>query len=480
MAINLNYDSLNKEFEKVESRYASRINIARTRQNDTQLADFYFEKEAEKQALRVKASHEEDTKVKLTESMLLEEFEQISPVANKAYLNLYLKKRLGKDYTSSKLRGVWDLLRADMESYTLANQPKLLNTWDGVYNIDSQTVEHRKPINESGLHDKFISHYDPTAKAPTFEKVLNDLNTEANPDLGEDLLKMYAYCTFGGNKLKTMFILWGDGDDGKSLIQNAIRTALGNYVAVVAPKKIRYSRGKDDQFQTWLAGMDGKKFATVSEWGESDRLDNAVVKQIVSGGGSVAELEQKNQNEQKEIKLTAPFVLDTNFLPDVTNVEPALLKRIAVLKFNRQYSEDEKDKDLDEKLKAERAGILNMIINAYDPNWRVPEKYREQIKIEHQEQQSEVDDLILYALRSGNIMVDVESNESMRKTLVTQNPQISEILRRNHIKIKQVDEFLKTKGVKLNNRGDNGKQYVGLRYADNISNRYNRNSELPF
>lgn len=458
-------NSLDKEFEPA-------IREAKQKGNDGLVAVLYYEREAKKKAKCFQLEHldDEDTKEKLTESALVQEYESIAPVISKAHVNLYLKSRLGEKYTSSKLRAIWELLKADMESYQVNNEPEILNTWDGVYNIEHKSVGIREPVEKEGVYDKFIPHFDVNAKAPTFQRVLNELNTESNPKLGEDLLKMYAYCTFGGNKLKTMFILLGDGDDGKSLIQNAVRNALGDYVATVAPKKIRYSRSKDDQFQTWLANMDGKKFAIVSEWGESDRLDNSVVKQVVSGGDSVAEIEQKNKNEQKRVQLTAPFIIDTNFLPDVTNVEPALIKRIAVLKFHRQYTESEKDLTLGRKLKAERAGILNMIIDAYDPNWQVPQEYRQAIQEEQDEQQADVDEILAFGLKQAGYQIDTSSTVKIERTKITQDVYLKQFLRDNHLRTKDLHDYFIRNGVKENR--NEKRCYVGVVHKDSIADKF--------
>lgn len=424
------------------------------------LPTVYFSAEAEKQQLKFKASRQDDEKEKITERMLLDEFERISPVLTREYLSIYLKYRLDSKYTSSKLRSVWDLVSVDKDSYGINSEPTIINTWFGLLDVVSKTTTPRPEVELKGAYDKIIPHYDETATAPNFKRVLSELNTKQNPTLGEDLLKMYAYCAFGGNKLKTMFILLGDGDDGKSLIQNALRNALGDYVAVVPPKKIRYNRNRDDQFQTWLANMDGKKFAIVSEWGEADRLDNAIVKQVVSGGGSVAELEQKNKNEQKAVKLTAPFIIDTNFLPDVTNVEPALIKRLAVLRFHRQYTDDEKDITLDDKLASEKAGILNMLIDAYDPNWRVPDKYRTAIREEQAEQQADVDEIFEYALKQGGFAINLNTDDTVERTEITQDGRVKQILRDNHLKIKDLHGYLIAHGVKENRRAGRVYQYI--------------------
>lgn len=469
--MNTDYNKIDEEYKKIDNLFEDRLKIAKNTDNNTLYADYYFQREAEKRVIKFQLTHEDDAKEKLTEAVLLNEFEMISPVANKSYLNIYLKKRLGNSYTSSKLRGVWDLLRADMDFYKSAGTPEALNTWDGIYHVDSHEIEHRRAIGEAGLHDKFIPHYNPKATAPNFQKVLSELNTLENPSLGQDLLKMYAYCAFGGNKQKIMFILYGEGDDGKSLIQNAIRNALGDYVGVIAPQKIRYSRSKEDQFQTWLLNMENKRFGIVSEWGESDRLDNSIVKQVVSGGDGVAEIEQKNKNEQKEVALTFTFVIDTNFLPDVTNVEPALTKRIAVLKFNRQYSEDEKDLTLGKKLKAERAGILNMLIDAYDPEWKIPEKYKQALLDEQAKQQLEVDESIETVLKGESLyVIDLQSTTKVpTSSLFTLN--VTRALDAYNIKKKDVKAYLKRQGVKEDTNGGT-RGFIGLSLHSGLSQNY--------
>lgn len=434
--------------------------------NDNIKLHFYYQAEARKQRLIYEDSHP-DEKQRLTERELMQGFIAVAPVFNKAHVSLYLQARLGQQYTSGKLRAVWDLVQTERQNYATISAPQQLNVWSGTLDVATGKVRERDNMSHvvQGAPKHFIPHYESQATAPVFSKVLADLNTDENPNLGQDLLKMYAYCAFGGNRLKTMFLLYGDGDDGKSLIQNAVRRALGDYVGVVAPSKVRYSQNKDEQFQTWLANMDGRRFAMVSEWGESDRLDNALIKQIVSGGGGIVALEQKNKNEQIEIRLDFTMVIDTNFLPDVSNVEPALLKRLAVIKFNRQYADDEKDLMLDSKLEAEKAGILNMLIDAYDPDWRVPNKYRDQIQLEQAEQRVESDELMTLILQRAGWHVPTADFEKHLvdpagvRTVVVHDA-VSADLKAHHLKLKEFKKFLERQGIKMQNKGT--RLYKGL------------------
>lgn len=460
--------------DKIQAMDASTDKLmSQNQQNDNIMTDLFYQNEARKRSLMFRENGKDDEKEKLTERKLLDEFVNVAPILDKTHLTTYLKARMGDGYTASKLRSVWELVRADRDYYKVPqSQASKINLWRGLYDVKTKTYAKREygSISAFGAQKRFISHYDVNATAPNFKRVLSELNTDKNPTLGQDLLKMYAYCAFGGNKLKTMFVLYGDGDDGKSLIQNAIRRALGSYVGVVSPKKVRYSQGKDDQFQTWLSNMDGKKFAMVSEWGEADRLDNALIKQIVSGGGGVAELEQKNQNEQMQIQLDFTMVIDTNFIPDVTNVEPALLKRLAVLKFNRQYADDEKDLTLDGKLEAEKSGILNMLIEAYDPDWRVPDKYRNQILEEQAEQQLETDDMLAFILKQhGYTVTNGELDTKLNSTPILTaelHSAVRDDLKRNRLNVKIMKDYLVRHGVTINNHGS--QTYRGLQKIPSI------------
>lgn len=411
---------------------------------------------------------DDDTKEKLTEGKLAREFQEIAPVISKSHLTIYLNARMGENQiTASKLRAVRELVMTRSDSLTYSDKPELVNTWAGVLNARTKKIQSRFDEDENDILKNYrhmVTNYNPNAKSPTFERVLKGLNTDYNPNLGEDLLKMYAYAVFGGGSQKTLFFLWGDGDDGKTLIQRAIADAVGEYSKTIKPSKLKYVRDSEDTFQPWLVDMQGRKLLLISEWGKNDKLNTSLSKILASGGGVPLFLEVKNSNEEKKINIEFSVFIDTNFLPDLSSAEEALIRRLAVVKLTRSYSKDEQDSSLKDKLYAERAGILNMLIDAYDPNWKIPQRYYDEGRAQAEAQQLENKDVLIYMLMKAQLRVDVESKHHIKTVELTQNEEVRKIMRDNYIRVRELNEYLASQGIRLDKSHSGGNEFVGLSY----------------
>lgn len=455
--------------QQVQAEFEPKLAEAKRKDNWELYTQLYFQMHAQFFASRQQADMqatdndaERKRLRKVTDMRVVSEFEQIAPTTEDKWLNYYAKQRLGDDVTGSRLSSILRVAHADFDSVSENTPTYALKTWQGLIDArNGQPLQTDQTINSR----YFIPHYDKDATAPTFKRVLDDLNTDANPTLGDDLLKMYAYATFGGNHLKAMFILYGDGNDGKSLIQNAVKRALGNYVSIIDADRIQFRprQQNDNKFMTWLTSGIGRKFYMVSEFPEKGMLNNAIVKLVHSGGGGTIDLEQKFANATVQVDLNSPIVMDTNFLPDVTHVEPALLRRLVVIKFHKQYLGDDIDYTLDEKLAKERAGILNMLIDAYDPDWRIPDKYLDQVTSAREEQlQDRVDTIESIIERTLSLKIDVTNTNRYLVKNVHNEPGLTTALKSNGLKKKDLKSYLLEHGVR-EIVGQEGRVYVGLR-----------------
>lgn len=455
--------------QQVQAEFEPKLADAKQKDNWELYTQLYFQMHAQFFASRQQAdmqATDDDAERKrlrkITDMRVVSEFEQIAPTTEDKWLNYYAKQRLGDDVTGSRLSSILRVAHADFDSVSENTPTYALKTWQGL--IDARTGQ---PLQtEQTINSRyFIPHYDPEATAPTFKRVLDDLNTDENPTLGEDLLKMYAYATFGGNHLKAMFILYGDGNDGKSLIQNAVKRALGNYVSIIDADRIQFRprQQNDNKFMTWLTSGIGRKFYMVSEFPEKGMLNNAIVKLVHSGGGGTIDLEQKFANATVQVDLNSPIVMDTNFLPDVTHVEPALLRRLVVIKFHKQYLGDDIDYTLDAKLAKEQAGILNMLIDAYDPDWRIPDKYLDQVANAREEQLQEHTDTISTIIDD---YIKLRPDETNTDRYVVKNVHnavgLQQALKNNHLRKSDIREYFLSHGVREVKDGGT-RVYIGLR-----------------
>ena len=212
-------------------------------------------------------------------------------------------------------------------------------------------------------HDKnnFITKvapviYDPSATCPQWEKFLNRI-MDNNQDLIRFLQRAIGYSLTGDVSEQCFFIFWGKGDNGKTTFIRAISNILRDYSqhtpidTLVIKKKGAASND--------VARLKGSRFVTAAESEKGDRLAENLIKQLTGDDTISARfLYQETFEFEAEHKL----FLATNNKPIIAGNDHAIWRRIRLIPFQVTITEEEKDRRLPEKLKAEYSGILNWAI----------------------------------------------------------------------------------------------------------------------
>jgi putative DNA primase/helicase len=195
-------------------------------------------------------------------------------------------------------------------------------------------------------------NYDPDAKCPTFEKFLERI-MDGDQQLIGYLQRCLGYAMTGDVSEKALFVLVGDGDNGKTTLVEAIRYVLGDYAGQVPIESLmtRQSEGIPHD----IARLKGLRFVTSSEVEQGRKLAESKIKQITGMGTLQA---RHLYGEYFEFTPSHKIFMDTNHMPEVRGADNAIWNRLKVIPFNVSIPEAEKDKKLLEKLKAEAAGIL--------------------------------------------------------------------------------------------------------------------------
>jgi len=338
-------------------------------------------------------TQETHTSQKEHEQALLEQFTHETPVFNGRFVFPFLKERnILKNTLHKNLKA---LVEAGIDYQGYNHETHLINTYQGVLNIHTRQLEERN----GRLFDRILPKYDPNATAPAFETLLNNYNTDEYPDLSKDLMKLFAYQLFGNNKLKTFFIVHGVGDNAKSTLWNLIENALGKkehdgYASKVDGKTFS---GKKGNFNVGLSALNHSRFSFADELKEGIELDGNTIKQLVAGKGSTIVFEEKNKKTQTTANIISPIVMLVNGVPDFKNADQATINRIALVEFTKVFVRgDAEAEKLISQAMNEQAGIFNMIVNAYDPDWQVPDQWKKNALAMVDEQVN--DDEILYHL----------------------------------------------------------------------------------
>jgi len=238
----------------------------------------------------------------------------------------------------------------------------LLNCANGTLDLKKGDL---RPFRRGDYITKFISaSYDPEAKCPLWERFLYHIMGK-NPRLVDYLRRAFGYSLTGDIGEQCLFILHGDGANGKSTMLGVIRSILGSYARQAAPETFMEKKNASEAGYD-LAVLRGIRFVTSIETREGKKLDESVVKQV-TGGDPVACRRMKEDfwEYMPEFKV----FLATNHRPVIRGVDHGIWRRIRLIPFRVKIPEEDKDKELPEKLMTEAPGILAWAVRG-NLEWR--------------------------------------------------------------------------------------------------------------
>jgi len=238
--------------------------------------------------------------------------------------------------------------------------PWALNTLDGT--LDLRTGEVR-PHDRADLLTRLVPvPWDPTATCPTLVATLM-MAFDEDMDLVAWIQRALGYSTTGITSEQCFFICWGEeGLNGKSTVLEAVQRTLGyDYACMTDPVLVTSADHGDAGVQTRLAQLQGRRLASMNEFGEGNRVNAALLKQL-TGGDTV----QAKFMRQDTFEFTPQFKLwiRTNEKPEITTVGAAMWRRVRLVPWVRQIPEGTRRPrhDVDRALDAEAPGILAWLV----------------------------------------------------------------------------------------------------------------------
>lgn len=233
------------------------------------------------------------------------------------------------------------------------------DTW--VINCDNGTLDLKtgtlKPHNPQDMITKVTPlEYRKSVFCPTFMKFLNRI-FNGNKDLISFVQRAAGYSLTGSTVEQVLFLCHGSGANGKSTLINAICECLGDY-GTSTPMTTFVDRQAGAATND-IARMRGLRIITALETNKGGYLDEGTVKQLTGGDPISARFLHK---EFFEFMPTFKFWLGFNHKPVIKGTDYGIWRRIKLIPFEETISEDEKDKQLPEKLKSEMPGILSWMV----------------------------------------------------------------------------------------------------------------------
>ena len=190
---------------------------------------------------------------------------------------------------------------------------------------------------------------------------------EPRPQLARYLQKLVGYFLTAETAEHKLFIVVGDGSNGKSVLFDLLVDILGDYAVTVSPKLFMSSSdgGNAEASSSAKARLAGARLALASEAEDRQRLEASVIKQHTGDSQMTARLMRENEFS---FDISHKVVLLTNAAPNLSHLDEATRGRLHLIPFDRRWNRPghvdrspllpDGDKNLRIKLMSEAEGVL--------------------------------------------------------------------------------------------------------------------------
>lgn len=232
------------------------------------------------------------------------------------------------------------------------SDPWHLNCQNGTLNLKTGKLE--KPSRDHYMTQTVGAKYDPDAECPTWLEFLKTV-MQGEQTLVEYLQRCVGYTLTGSVKEQVLFMLWGDGQNGKGVFLQTLQDLFGSYAKNTTTNLIAKQKHEPEPQSNLVARLKSARAVIGAEIPEDARLNEAKVKEMTGGDMLTARfLYKENFDFKPQFKLW----FSMNAKPVVSGVDFGIWRRIRLIPFTLQIPVDQQDKELKEKLRKEFPGIL--------------------------------------------------------------------------------------------------------------------------
>lgn len=231
----------------------------------------------------------------------------------------------------------------------------LLGVANGVLDLRTGSIRTGMPEDRLSRHAPVA--FDPAARAPRFEHFLEEILPV--PHVREYVKRLAGIALTADVKEQVLPFWYGGGANGKSTLATVIREILGRaYARQAAPGLLL--RTNSDRHPTELADLFGSRLVISVEVDDGRALAESLVKWLTGGDQIKARFMKQ---DFFEFAPTFKIWLLANHRPAIRGTDRAIWRRVKLIPFTVTIAEEQWDTHLGEKLWAERAGILNWMID---------------------------------------------------------------------------------------------------------------------
>lgn len=204
--------------------------------------------------------------------------------------------------------------------------------------------------------------WDPQAACPTFEWFLDDIMGH-DAELVAYLKRIIGYSLIGTTSEQKFWMWVGRGSNGKGVLARVLHHIFGDYAEAPSETlymKTRMGATKSDAARPDLMRLQSIRFTYMSE-PPGNQFNEEMLKAHTGEDSIIARDLYGKAAQMAVFSPTHKIVFLTNDPPKTDDVGVSMRRRVRVIQFEQQYDTNP-DRTLEDRLKAEKAGILNLAI----------------------------------------------------------------------------------------------------------------------
>jgi putative DNA primase/helicase len=256
----------------------------------------------------------------------------------------------------------------------------LLGAANGVVDLRSGKMVEPAPGQKIAAHVNVT--YNPQVVSELWQRVVSDILGPL--DMIEYFQTAIGYSATGETREQCLFMIYGDGANGKSTLVDSISRVLVPYSYTMPFSTIEFA--SRSSISNDVAELVGKRFVVASETQENIRLNEGRIKSLTGDQTITARFLHKNNFT---FHPQAKYWLCFNHKPRSADDTLGFWRRVRLISLGGPIPEDRQDKNLAIKLAAEAPGILNWIVQGamkwyehglQSPQWVVEETARYRVE----------------------------------------------------------------------------------------------------
>lgn len=247
-------------------------------------------------------------------------------------------------------------------------------------------------------------YYDPDVRSADFDRFIHEV-MEDDQEKIDYLQKVFGYCLTGENTQEECYMIYGSTTrNGKSTLLEVVGYLFGDYGMNIQPETLAMKDKNSRSASGDIARLNGCRFLHMSEPPKRMKFDVALLKTLLGRDPITA-----RHIYEREFEFVPIFklMINTNFLPVVTDDTLFSSGRVKVITFDRHFSPEEQDPKLKGRLKTKEniSGIFNWILEGltlYRQDGEIliaPEsiiKATEEYRLKSDKIQNFIDDCLIY------------------------------------------------------------------------------------